>query len=107
MRVKILAPVSGGLLLSYKCNAKCRHCMYTCSPNWKADWISEADLEKILSQLADKIIQSPYSPDNISLNHGLHFTGGEPFINFNLLCKAVEISSPLKIPSVFVETNCF
>lgn len=24
-------------------------------------------------------------PEHVSLNHGLHFTGGEPFLNFNLL----------------------
>lgn len=107
MKVKIPAPVSGGLLLSYKCTAACRHCMYACSPKWKADWISEEDLEKILSQLAGKIQPSPYGHQDISLNHGLHFTGGEPFMNFDLLCKAAEIASGLKIPSLFVETNCF
>jgi len=107
MTIRIPTPVSGGLLLSYKCTATCRHCMYACSPRWKADWISEEDMEKILSQLAGKILQSPYGRDDISLNHGLHFTGGEPFLNFSLLCKAVEISSGFRIPSVFVETNCY
>jgi len=43
----------------------------------------------------------------MSLNHGLHFTGGEPFLNFELLLKAVEIAEALRIPSTFVETNCF
>ncbi len=43
----------------------------------------------------------------MSLNHGLHFSGGEPFLNFKLLLKAVEIAETLKIPSTFVETNCF
>ncbi len=107
MNIKIPVPFSGGLLLSYKCTATCRHCMYACSPAWKADWISEDDLEKILSRLAGKIQPSPYGNQDISLNHGLHFTGGEPFMNFDLLCKAVEISAGFGIPSVFVETNCF
>ena len=80
--------------------------MYACSPKWR-DWISEEDLEKILHQLAGKIIPSPYGPDAVSLNYGLHFTGGEPFIKFELLMKAVEIASRLKIPSTFVETNCY
>ncbi len=100
-------PISGGLVLSYKCNAACRHCMYGCSPKWNADWISEADLVKILGQLAGKIQPGPYGRNNISLNYGLHFTGGEPFLNFDLLAKAVEISSEFHIPSLFVETNCF
>ena len=36
-RFKIPPPTSGGLLLSYKCQARCRHCIYACSPEWKAD----------------------------------------------------------------------
>jgi len=43
----------------------------------------------------------------MSLNHGLHFTGGEPFIHFDLLLKAVQIADEFEIPSTFVETNCF
>jgi hypothetical protein len=43
----------------------------------------------------------------MSLNHGLHFTGGEPFLNFELLTRAVEMAEALGIPSTFVETNCF
>jgi hypothetical protein len=107
MIIKIPAPVSGGLLLSYKCSAECRHCIYGCSPKWSADWISEGDLEKILEQLAVRIMPGPYGPKTTSLSHGLHFTGGEPFMNFDLLCRAVEIASGLRIPSLFVETNCF
>ena len=104
---KIPTPISGGVILSYKCSAECRHCMYICSPKWKADWISESDLERGLSQLAGKIKSSPYGTDVISLNYGLHFTGGEPFLNFEILLKAVEISNKLNIPSTFVETNCY
>jgi len=48
MQVKLPEPISGGLLLSYQCNAECRHCMYACLPKWK-DWISEKDLEEILT----------------------------------------------------------
>lgn len=104
---KIPKPISGGLILSYKCPSECRHCIYACSPKWNANWISQGDLEKILSQLAGKILPGPYGPDTTSLNYGLHFTGGEPFVNFDLLSKAVEIAGKLKIPSTFVETNCF
>jgi len=106
---KLLAPkpISAGIFLSYKCSSECRHCMYACSPRWKADWISEKDLEKILTQLSDKIQPSPLGPDRISVNYGLHFTGGEPFLNFDLLLKAVEMARKLGIPSTFVETNSF
>jgi len=100
-------PVSVGVLLSYKCSGECRHCMYACSPRWRAYWISEKDLEKTLSQLSVSIQPSPFGKDRVSLNYGLHFTGGEPFLNFDLLLRAVDMAHEYGIPSVFVETNCF
>ena len=81
--------------------------MYACSPRWSGDWISEKDLTVILSQLADKIVPAPYGRDSVGINYGLHFTGGEPFLNFKLLVKAVEIARDYEIPSIFVETNSF
>jgi hypothetical protein len=105
--MKIPRPISGGLMLSYKCPAECRHCMYACSPKWTGDWITVDQLEQFLPQLAKVIRPSPYGRQYMSLNHGLHFSGGEPFLNFKLLLKAVEIAETLKIPSTFVETNCF
>ncbi|MGQ9478655.1 MAG: hypothetical protein ACUVQ0_01370 [Thermoproteota archaeon] len=106
-RLPIRKPVSAGLILSYKCSSICRHCMYACSPRWSADWIPRRDLEHALSRLAPSVRSSPYGPDRVSLNYGLHFTGGEPFLNFSLLVEAVRIARDLKIPSLFVETNCF
>lgn len=106
VNVRLPEPISGGLLLSYKCSAECRHCMYACSPEWEG-WISEEDLKTVLSQLAGKIKPSPYGPNRMSLNHGLHFTGGEPFLNYELLLKAVDMAHELNIPSTFVETNCY
>ncbi len=100
-------PVSCGIFLSYKCNSRCRHCMYACSPSWSGDWISESDLRKILQQLSDKIIPAPYGERSVGVNYGLHFTGGEPFLNYPLLLRAVEIAEENEIPSVFVETNSF
>ena len=105
-KLHIPEPVSGGILLSYKCTSECKHCMYACSPRWKADWLSEKDAEKILNQLADKIRPSPFGPNEIGINYGLHFTGGEPFLNFDLLLKIIEMANGHGIPSTFVETNC-
>ena len=105
MNVLIPKPISGGLILSYKCSAACRHCMYACSPKWESNWITEDDLSIILSQLSRHIEPAPYGPKSIGLSHGLHFTGGEPFLNFELLCTAVGIAESLNIPSTFVETN--
>ncbi len=100
-------PVSGGIFLSYKCTGECKHCMYACSPRWSSDWISKKDAERVLTQLAEKIVESPLGSDRVDLNHGLHFTGGEPFMNFDLLLELVKMAHELDIPSTFVETNCY
>lgn len=107
VRRPVPTPASGGLVLSYRCTSRCRHCIYACGPEWAADWISQTDLEQILSTLAGKLLPAPGGPENVGLNHGLHFTGGEPFANFELLLSAVSIAKDLSIPSTFVETNCF
>lgn len=105
-RLTVPSPVSGGLLLTYKCDCGCKHCMYACSPKWPSDWIRTEDLQTYLSELAGRLQPSFCGPDHIDLASGLHFTGGEPFLNFGLLLEAVEISRDKGIPSTFVETNC-
>lgn len=100
-------PISAGVILSYECNSMCKHCMYACSPKFRSGWVSEDNLEKILSYLSGKILPSPLGSNRVSLNYGLHFTGGEPFLNFNLLVKAVKLAKKFQIPSTFVETNSF
>jgi len=106
--LRVPQPYSGGIFLTYKCNSRCKHCMYACSPKWKADWISREDAEKILRNLSSVFRNSyPEGYGEVGLNLGLHFTGGEPFLNFDLLLDLVKIASNLGIPSTFVETNCF
>ena len=105
-KLQLPKSISAGLILSYQCSAECRHCMYACSPKWQG-WIPENDLRELLRQLARTIQPSPYGPSGVTLNHGLHFSGGEPFLNFELLAKAVETAEELRIPSTFVETNCY
>ncbi len=106
--LKIPKPFSGGLILSYKCTNVCRHCLYASSPKWRGDWISIGDAERILSQLAEIMREIyPRGFNDVGVNVGLHFTGGEPFLNFNLLLGLVKSADRLGIPSIFVETNCF
>lgn len=104
--INIPAPTSAGVMLSYKCSAACRHCMYACGPDWPADWMSRADLELLLAQLARTIRPSPWGRQAVGLSDGLHFTGGEPFLNFDLLLEATRLAEQMDIPSTFVETNC-
>ena len=106
-KIIVPQPVSGGLILSYKCSSECKHCMYFGSPSWSDRWIDEDRLKLILTQISKFIQPSPYGPEIVSLNSGLHFTGGEPFLNYDLLLRAVEIGCKMNIPSMFVETNCY
>ncbi len=103
-KLAIPAPVSAGLLLSYKCTSRCRHCLYACSPKWEADWLSLDDAEVILTQLAASLRGGQGS---LGVNEGLHFTGGEPFLNFDLLLEVTAIAHRWDIRSTFVETNCY
>lgn len=99
-------PTSAGILLSYKCTGECRHCMYACSPKWSNRWMSVDDLRIVLEALAPYVV--PASPKGyVGINEGLHFTGGEPFLNYELLKEAVKLAEELGYPSVFVETNCY
>lgn len=106
-KLRIPKPVSAGILMSYKCSSECKHCIYFSSPRCDADWISREEAEKILNLLSGNILGSHYGDEVIGVNSGIHFTGGEPFLNFNLLIEVTKIAHELNIPSVFVETNCF
>lgn len=103
----IPAPVSAGILMTYRCNSTCRHCLYACSPRWPADWISEEDAEQVLAQLARTMRGHYPFPGRVGVNDGIHFTGGEPFLNFDLLLRLAGIAARLDIPATFVETNGF
>jgi len=106
-KLVIPKPLSAGIILSYKCTCSCKHCMYASSPSWPADWMSLNQLEYVISKLSETIIQSPMGRHNVGVNVGLHFTGGEPFLNFSLLSEAVKVAKKYNVPSTFVETNCF
>ncbi|RLE88198.1 MAG: hypothetical protein DRJ67_02740 [Thermoprotei archaeon] len=104
--LRIRPPTSVGVLLSYKCTCECKHCMYACSPRWENRWISEEGLREVLEALAPSVV--PASPRGwVGVNEGLHLTGGEPFLNYDLLLAGVKLAESLGYPSVFVETNCF
>jgi hypothetical protein len=81
--------------------------MYACSPHWDADWLTLDDADAILTQLAPSIIPASPRGGRIGLNEGLHFTGGEPFLDFERLLALTELATEIGYPSTFVETNGF
>ena len=42
--------VMGGLILTYNCSLRCRHCLHASGPEWR-EWASVEDIEKIASDL--------------------------------------------------------
>lgn len=87
-----LQPADLGIILSYKCANECKHCLYNCGPYWRG-WMSDADLQIALQKVCD------WSP-----HIQIHLSGGEPFLNFPLLLKAVEAARDNNIP-VYAETS--
>jgi hypothetical protein len=90
---KFLHPRDVGLILSYRCQAACAHCLYNCGPGWR-DWMSLEDVRTALTHARSVWGQG----------FQVHLTGGEPFMNFPLLLSASRIAVELGIP-VYVETN--
>jgi hypothetical protein len=85
-------PIDIGLILSYKCQSACSHCLYSCGPEWQ-DWISPED-----------VIAAINATRSWNHQYHIHFTGGEPFLNFNLLLIAVQAAYKMDIPC-YAETN--
>ncbi len=93
--MRLLKPIdSCGIMLSYRCQCGCRHCVYACGPRWQG-WMSRDLLEALLLAIRDTW-ENP---------RGLHLAGGEPFLNFELLLLAVEKCREYGLPIEYVETN--
>ncbi|MBG0786115.1 MAG: radical SAM protein [Anaerolineaceae bacterium] len=88
-----LTPRDIGLILSYRCQTACAHCLYNCGPDWH-DWMPEDEVRKAL-----EAAQAAWGT-----GFQVHLTGGEPFLNFPLLLSATRMAAALGIP-VYVETN--
>ena len=84
-----------GLVVNYKCNAACRHCLYACTPGRTDDYMTAEATERICSQLTKRGIKS------------LHIGGGEPFLHFEGLLKVVEVVINAGIDIEYIETNGF
>jgi hypothetical protein len=90
-----LSPIdSGGVMLSYKCSCRCRHCLYAAGPSWK-DWMAVEDARRIFQGL---LATSPFL-------RGFHLAGGEPFLDFERLLRIQRLATEFRVPIEYVETN--
>lgn len=96
-------PISCGIFLTYRCPAKCKHCLYASSPKWEPDFISLEKADIILNKLSKYLVNSDY----ITFNAGIHFSGGEPTLNLNLLVELIKLAKKYKISPVLIETNSY
>ncbi len=82
-----------GLLLTFQCNAECKHCLFECSPE---------KTEKMPRDIALKAIHEA----KILGAEWVSFSGGEPFLEQSLLTELVEAAHELGIKTEAV-TNGF
>jgi hypothetical protein len=88
---------STGLLLTYKCNARCEFCYYNCSPEQNGSMPVEVAINawQSLKELAGD-------------NAKIHITGGEPFLYWDWLVEILREAKQNKLTPVdMIETNGF
>jgi hypothetical protein len=88
-----LSPQDLGIILTYRCNSGCKHCLYNCGPCWEREPMSPDELRRAL----EAVTVWPRPPQ-------VHFTGGEPFLHFPLLLQGVRWAHELGV-TCYVETS--
>ena len=84
---------AGGLILTYRCNAACRHCLYKSSPRRDGAYMNPETLRGMLRKAASLGCRS------------FHLGGGEPFLDFDGLLAVVEVMAEEGIAVDYLETN--
>ncbi|MCL1992696.1 MAG: radical SAM protein [Spirochaetes bacterium] len=85
----------GGLMITYLCNAACRHCLYSCSPTRDAGFLDETAAEAAAGLLAEGGCRS------------VHIGGGEPFLDFERLLMSLVKLKDAGVAVDYIETNAF
>ncbi len=75
-----LHPDDIGIILSYQCSNACAHCLYNCGPR-RREVMTPAQLCAAL----DALCVYPRLPQ-------IHFTGGEPFLHYDLLLEGTRLA---------------
>ncbi|MFC1713916.1 radical SAM protein [Candidatus Poribacteria bacterium] len=86
-----------GILITYKCNAACRHCLYMSNPG-KGSLMAVDDARRYFAEFAKLGLKG----DRI------HIAGGEPFMYYDRLLDIVKAAGDASMsPLLMVETNGF
>lgn len=84
-----------GIMVNYRCNACCPHCLYASSPQWSDAYMQAQTAEKVARQLREYGVRS------------VHIGGGEPFLHFEGLRMVLEKLAQADIAIDYIETNAF
>ena len=87
--------IHGGVMVNYRCNAACRHCLYSCSPTRGDAYVDEASAETICRFLRKGGCRS------------VHIGGGEPFLDFEGLVMMIRKLKQAGIRLDYIETNAY
>lgn len=88
-----LPPIAGGgLVPSWTCSARCRHCLYACGPERRDGRVT--DVDGWLDGAAERAPRASW-----------HVGGGEPFLDVELLGRIVAGMQRRRMPLQYVETN--
>jgi MoaA/NifB/PqqE/SkfB family radical SAM enzyme len=89
---------SGGVMLTYKCDNACQHCLYCCSPRS----IDEASDEVMSEEMIDCTMSALSKERSLD---GIHFGGGESTLFFDRLLYAVHSAVRHRVRLDYLETN--
>ncbi|MGD0572974.1 MAG: radical SAM protein [Sedimentisphaerales bacterium] len=96
---------NAGLLLTYKCNAKCEFCYYNCSP--QQGGLMSVDMA-INAWLSLKELAGDGAPAVSKVEPKIHITGGEPFLYWEHLLEILQEAKKNNLgPVDTIETNGF
>jgi hypothetical protein len=86
-----------GFILTARCNAACTHCSKSFGPN-RTEELSQADVFRLMNEAAAIEDHEPLCFD---------ITGGEPFLNFEMLVAVVAHGAALGAEAISCVTNAF
>ncbi len=95
-KIKLPRLEGGGIILTYRCTNRCKHCLVAGSPERENRWLSKDEASEIFRFIMEN---SPGAE--------IHIGGGEPFLNPQRLIETVEAAARAGINLSYVETNGF
>ena len=84
---------SGGLMVNYRCSARCGHCLYNCSPDRERAYISPDLAREVFARVRE--LGTP----------SMHISGGEPFLEEDKLCAVLQAAQEADMPIDYIETS--